>query len=91
MGVSEYDIELPNSCINSVINNSGIFKKDSGSLKRSVYILHDIISTFIIIHFSKTCNIMIYNITYIITLIDVLILSLFLMSKVSHNVLLHSQ
>ena len=42
MSVSEYDIELPNSCINSVINNSGIFKKDSGSLKRSVYILHDI-------------------------------------------------
>ena len=42
MGTSDYEIELPKSCINNLINNSGIFKKDSGSLRRSVYILQDI-------------------------------------------------
>lgn len=41
MGLTENDIELPTSCINSIINNSGIFKQDSGSLSRSVHVLHD--------------------------------------------------
>jgi hypothetical protein len=50
MGLTEFDIELPISCINTLINNSGIFKKDSGSLKRSVYILQDID------YLNKWCN-----------------------------------
>jgi hypothetical protein len=41
MGLTESDIELPTSCINTLINNSGIFKQDSGSLQTSVHVLHD--------------------------------------------------
>lgn len=50
MDHAENDIELPVESINSIINNSGLFKKDSGSLSHSVHVLHDID------HLKSWCN-----------------------------------